>query len=256
MSSMNETDLSNSTNDSENEEIPSTKIDVDPEYEKNLPSTDVIPTKTWGGIKFETSDHEKIVIQQTGIYGATGAGKTSLIKTLFADQKIPVVDMYIIVADPKGKSELVTAICANLYLNGKDYKKANIKHFDISEISKAIGLCLSPELSKTRKIIIFNDCLLVKKSRSEVISFVSKAKNFYTLCLIEIHDFAGDDMKNLRAACGVKIFINYSPRNIAQDLNKSVHDPIIIKYVGLSSLEQILIDVKHEGYFNKNYTTF
>lgn len=233
--------------DQDQEEDPK-KIDVD---EKKLAKTtfdDVIEAKQWKGLEIN---------RHMGIVGATTAGKTTFFKTMLADQKIPICDVYIVVGDSPGKSEIITGFCTLEYLTNHSYANKKYMHFNTSELEKAFAFCLADENNSITKCLFLSDILISSaKVKDRTANFMNRAKNYKTSVIVEIHHLAGESMVLMRNALAVIVYLDQIPKALARALDMSVVDNIISKYSGLTKFDKVLIHDKQEGIFNKHYLPF
>ena len=225
------------------------KVEVDKTELDKLPFDSVVAAKTWPGIE---------PFLHLGLIGATNSGKTRFFKQLLADQKIPICDIYIVVGNTPGKSELVTGFAALEYLSTGAYKSKKYLHFMPHEIEEAIAYCMDDSRMKETKFLFLNDCLITtNKIKNQVANFANKAKNWNTTLGIEVHSYAGENMVLLRNALKNKVYFEFKPKQLALALDMSVNDNIIAKYAGLSKGDEIVIEGEGKsGLFNKHYLPF
>ncbi len=229
-------------------EIKPAKINVDEKEVEKMPFDDVIPAKEWKGLEFKS---------HMGIIGATNAGKTTFFKTLLADQKIPICDMYILVSNLPGKSELVTGFATNEYLTTGAYKGKLYYHFAVEETEQAMSLCMRDNLADKTKCLFLSDCLISSSGlKDNIANFINKAKNYQTSVVVEIHNISGQSMVLLRNALAVKVYLNQKERALAMQLNMSIKDNLIFKYASLPKYDKVLIEDDAHGFFNKRYLPF
>lgn len=224
------------------------KIDVDKEKLAKTPYDDVIEAKQWGGLAND---------RHMGIVGASTAGKTTFFKTLLADQKIPICDVYIVVGDSPGKSEIVTGFCTLEYLTNGSFSGKKFMHFSTSEIEKAFAYAIADENINTSKCLFLSDCLITSaKTKERTANFMNRAKNYKTSVIVEIHHLAGESMVLMRNALAVIVYLDQSTKSLARALDMAITENTIQKYSGLSKYERVLIHDKQEGIFNKHYLPF
>ena len=230
---------------------PNKKIEVNPDIIKDSGVyNSIIPANHWKGLR---------EFYHMGLIGASNTGKTTMFKRLLADQKIPIADTYIVVAQPVNKSELTIGMASNDYLTeGDKFKSKKYLNFIPSEISKAFGYCKDMENAQESKLIFLNDCLITNsKTRDNIAFFINEAKNFKTTVVVEIHNLTGPNMLMLRGALEVKIYFGLTSLALSQQLELEKNDPIIQKYNTKSNrYDQILIYDKQHGFFNKDYIPF
>lgn len=224
------------------------KVDVDKEKLANTPYDAVIEAKQWTGLANN---------RHMGIAGASTSGKTTFFKTLLADQKIPICDVYIIVGDSPGKSELVKGFCTSEYLTNGSWLDKKVMHFSTTEIEKAFAYALADENINITKCLFLSDCLISSaKIKERTANFMNRAKNYKTSVVVEIHHLAGESMVLMRNALAVIVYLDQTKNSLAKFLDMPITDNMIVKYSGLSKYERILIHDKQEGIFNKHYLPF
>lgn len=224
------------------------KIQVDKRQLSKTPFDSVIEPNIWSGLK---------PLTHMGIIGATSAGKTFFFKNLLADEKIPICDMYIIVAELNGQSELVKGFCTLEYLSNGSYANKKYYHFLPTDIEQAFALTLSEENNNYTKCLFLSDCLITNNTtKTKTANYINKAKNFKTTVIVEIHQIAGDGMVLLRNGLTVMVLLNLDANAVSLIIGKPKNDPQIQKYIGLSKFDRGLIWDRSEGIFNKKYWQF
>jgi hypothetical protein len=235
--------------DKSNELIDKNLIAADPSVIQNSDYNSIITPDVWSGLTY---------LQHMALVGATNAGKTTFFKQLLADQKIPLFDVYITLGNIVKSDELQIGYAANNFLFDKDYRNVESYHFTMDLYNQALNFARSADLKDKSKLLFLNDAMIQSsKMCKEISDFLNQAKNYNITCVVEIHDFFGQNMKLARNACSVRIFLQQTPRNLAKSLEVPLDSPIIKAYSIKENTNKIIIeDVNNMKFYNKQYISF
>lgn len=196
------------------------------------------------------------------LIGPTESGKTTRFKIFLCDQIInsDLFDKFYYVGPPKQLEEIALSWAANIYLNGKDYKQAQMEYFKLEELDKAILACTNTDNHQMKKFIFLDDALVISKQFNKKIStWIHQAKNYNTTCAISVHEaFGSQDEKMVRSACRYFCGINLNPATTSKLINKPLDSPIIKSLEAESNPHKVffIYDKKSQTTFNENYKTF
>ncbi len=190
------------------------------------------------------------------LIGPTNSGKTTRIKIFLCDQQFKNFDMFIYAGNAKFLKELAECWAAQNFLDGKNYKKAEMVHFSLDNIEKATLYCETQHKDKRKLLFIDDGMLQGRTALNAMLNFISQAKNSNTTCIITMHDSTGTtERKNIRGACRYYVMLNVGADTISRMADIDKKSKIIRNYLQEpSKFKRVLIyDNEEKRFFNRSY---